>query len=167
MSWVCICTLRYAACKAHAPYCHLWTVHLFSILAHYLINGEKKVVTEQKTCVSIFSTTFVWKISHSENWAKYDQKCILVFVWCTVILARLQRTSNFLDWFSKNAQISDVRKIRPEGAELFLAGQTDGRTYMTKLTVAFCNFANASNKTSFSVQPSDYTPCLLSTMSFL
>ena len=35
-------------------------------------------------------------------------------------------------------------KIRPEGAELFHAdGETDGRTDMTKLIVAYHNFANA------------------------
>jgi hypothetical protein len=35
-------------------------------------------------------------------------------------------------------------KIRPVGAELFYAdGQTDGRTVMTKLRVAFRDFANA------------------------
>ena len=39
-------------------------------------------------------------------------------------------------------------KIRPVGAALFHAegwtdGRTDRRTYMTKLIVAFCNFANA------------------------
>jgi hypothetical protein len=34
--------------------------------------------------------------------------------------------------------------ILPVGAELFHAdGQTDGRTDLTKLIVAFCNFANA------------------------
>jgi hypothetical protein len=38
-------------------------------------------------------------------------------------------------------------KIRPVGAELFHADrQTDERTDMTKLTVAFRNFAKASNK---------------------
>jgi len=37
---------------------------------------------------------------------------------------------------------------------------TDGRTHMTKLIVAFCNFANSSNKTDFSIQPTDYTPCM-------
>ena len=32
-------------------------------------------------CVSVFSTTFVWNIFHSKKkWARYDQKCILVFV---------------------------------------------------------------------------------------
>jgi hypothetical protein len=45
--------------------------------------------------VLIFSTTFVWNISHSnKNWARYDQKCILVFMWSTgfsfQILMKLQ-----------------------------------------------------------------------------
>ena len=36
---------------------------------------------EYKTCVLIFSINFVWKNSHSKgNWAKYNQKCILVFM---------------------------------------------------------------------------------------
>ena len=47
--------------------------------------------------------------------------------------------------FSKNTEISNLIKIRPVGAELFHA---DGQTDMTKLTVAFGNFANAS-KTVF------------------
>ena len=39
-------------------------------------------------------------------------------------------------------------KIRPVGAALFHAAdrQTDGRAGMTKLIVAFRNFANAPNK---------------------
>jgi hypothetical protein len=38
-------------------------------------------------------------------------------------------------------------KIRPVGAELFYAEeQTDGRTDMTKLRVAFRDFANALKK---------------------
>ena len=42
--------------------------------------------------------------------------------------------------FRKKALISCLIKIRPVGAELFLA---DGQTDMTKLIVAFHNFANA------------------------
>jgi hypothetical protein len=44
------------------------------------------------------------------------------------------------DFFLKKAQISSLIKIRPEGAELF---HENGRTDVTKLTVAFRNFAKA------------------------
>ena len=40
----------------------------------------------------------------------------------------------------KNIQLSNFMKIRPVGGELFHA---DGQTDMTKLIVAFRNFANA------------------------
>jgi hypothetical protein len=42
--------------------------------------------------------------------------------------------------FRKNHKISNFKKIRPVGAELFHA---DGRTDMTKPIDAFRNFANA------------------------
>jgi hypothetical protein len=47
---------------------------------------------------------------------------------------------NFLDRFSKIAQKSSFRKIRPVRAVLFYA---DGRTDMMKLILAFGNFVNA------------------------
>jgi len=48
---------------------------------------------------------------------------------------------NFLDsFFSKNTQTSSFTKIHLVGAELFY---TDRRTDMTKLIVAFRNFAKA------------------------
>jgi hypothetical protein len=52
--------------------------------------------------------------------------------------------------FSKNPQISNFTKISSVGAELFYAedGQTDRRTGMTKLLVAFCNFSNAPKTVS-------------------
>jgi len=28
-------SLRYPACEAHAPYCHLWPVWLYNIFPHY------------------------------------------------------------------------------------------------------------------------------------
>jgi hypothetical protein len=51
---------------------------------HYLTNGmifeQKKNVIQHKMGVSIFSTTVIGNISHSKkNWARYDQKRILVF----------------------------------------------------------------------------------------
>jgi hypothetical protein len=45
------------------------------------------------------------------------------------------------DFRKKKAQILSFIKIRPVGAELFHA--SEGQTNMTKLIVAFCNFANA------------------------
>jgi len=78
-------SLSYLALKAHAPYCHLWPASLYSIFLHHLINGKifggYGEVTEYRMCVLIFSTTFVWSISHSKkNWARCDRKCILVFM---------------------------------------------------------------------------------------
>ena len=65
---------------------------------------------------------------------------------------------NFLDRFSKNAEISNLIKIHPVGSNLLYEDgqthrqtdgrtdtQTDGRTDVTKLTVVFCNSANAPN----------------------
>jgi hypothetical protein len=55
-----ICSLRYVAGNAHAPYCHLWPACLLNIFPHYLTNGTffKKKLLKTK-CVILFSTTFI------------------------------------------------------------------------------------------------------------
>ena len=59
--WVRVCSLRYPACNAHAPYCHLWPVWLYNIFPRYLTNGtifgERNLLNTK--CVLIFSTCFV------------------------------------------------------------------------------------------------------------
>jgi hypothetical protein len=58
---LCVCSLRYPAYNAHAPYCRLWPAWLYYIFPLYLINGtilDKKVI-EYKMCVLNFSTNFV------------------------------------------------------------------------------------------------------------
>ena len=55
----------------------------------------------------------------------------------------------FLDRFTKNLQISNFLKICPVEAELFHADgqrQTGRRRYMTKLIIAFRNFADAPKR---------------------
>jgi len=53
---VCIFSLRYPACNAHAPYCHLWPVPLYNIFPHYLINGKIFAEKSPNTkCVFWFS----------------------------------------------------------------------------------------------------------------
>jgi len=54
--------------------------------SHYLINDtifekKKEKVIEHKMCVLIFCRNLVCKISYSQNnLARFDQKCILVFM---------------------------------------------------------------------------------------
>jgi len=52
---------------------------------------------------------------------------------------------NFLDIFSKNTHISKLNE-NPSNGSHSGDGQTDRQTDMTKLTVAFHNFANAPIK---------------------
>jgi hypothetical protein len=52
----------------------------------------------------------------------------------------------FLNRFSKKPRITYFMTMHPVGAELFHADrQTNGQTDMIKLTVTFCNFADAPN----------------------
>jgi len=55
------------------------------------------------------------------------------------ILVRYSSKLNFLIRFSKNSQIPNFMEIRPLEARVALCGRTD----MTKLILAFRNFANA------------------------
>ena len=87
----CVCVLALGI--RHAKHIIYWQLYprprpvplynMFSTLSHKLQDFRKNV-TEHKMCVLIFSTPFVWNISHSKkNWARYDQKCILVCMWST------------------------------------------------------------------------------------
>jgi hypothetical protein len=71
------------------------------------------------------------------------------------IIVRIKWNSNFLDRFSKFAQMSNIMKMCLVGAELF---HGDGRTNMMEVIVAFCNFANAPNKEQFCIYWS-YNSC--------
>ena len=51
VSGVCVCSLRYPACNAHAPDCHLWPVRLYNIFLHYLIHGT--IFGKKKTLLNI------------------------------------------------------------------------------------------------------------------
>jgi hypothetical protein len=85
--WLCICSLRYTACNAHAPYCHPWTAQLYNIFPPYFITGTifEKDVIEQIMCILIFCASFIWNISHSKKkCARYNKKnCMLAFTWST------------------------------------------------------------------------------------
>jgi len=139
-----VCSRNYPACNAHAPFCHLWPAPLysiFSILSKKRARFKKKSYWTQNAClfVLILSTTFVGNISHSEkSWARYDQKCILVFMYTTCysypILLELEFSRQF---FEKYPNIKF--RENPSGSRLVPCGRTD----ITKLIVAYRNFANS------------------------
>ena len=101
--------------------------------------------------ISILTTTFIWNIPHSKkNWDRYDLNVYLCSCKVPFILARPWQNLNLFDRFSKNAQISNLIKIRPVGAELFHADrqtdrQTHRRTDVTQLIVALRYCVKATN----------------------
>jgi len=118
--------------------------HIISKTARF----SKKKVTEHKTCVLIFFTTFVWNISHSKKkLARYDSN----FYWssCKVpfIIVRFSWKLNFLDIFSKKCTNIKFHENPSSGSRVVPCGRTDRRKDMTKLIVAFRNFTNAPKKT--------------------
>jgi hypothetical protein len=66
---MCLCSLGYPACNAHAPYCHLCPARLYYIFPRYVINGTifENSVIEYKLFVLIFSTTFEIFLILSKN----------------------------------------------------------------------------------------------------
>jgi hypothetical protein len=106
--WVCVFSLRYPACNAHAPYCHLWPVRLYNIFPHYLINGMifgggGKLLNIKG--ILIFSSAFVLNTSHSKNCARCDQKCILVSMYCTCYSCQILTNLEFSRQIFENNQI--------------------------------------------------------------
>jgi len=119
-------------------YCHLWPVWLHNIFPHHLMNemifGKKK--KKKKLLNTKCAFNFLYKFSR--------KKFIILrrIQWSTiinvrtssckvpVILVRSEWNLNFLDRFSYSAQISNLMKIRPVGAELLHAdGLTDWLSY--------------------------------------
>jgi hypothetical protein len=115
--------LNYQAWNALAPYCHLWPIRLYNMFPHYLIN-EMIFEIQLPKLERVF--WFSLHIPHSKkNWARYDEKYILVIMWSARYSCPISRKFKFLDTFSKRTQISFCMKISPVVDGLLM--RTDGR----------------------------------------
>ena len=80
-------------------------------------------------CILIFSTTFVFKVSHSKKNPKaiLSKMCIGLQVKYPLFLSDYNVTRIFSTDFLKTL-ISNFIKIRLVGAKFFTRGRTDGQT---------------------------------------
>jgi hypothetical protein len=91
-------------------------------------SGEK--LLKKKKCFSGFSANFHFKhFSFLDELSEIQRKIYIgLQVKYRLFLSDFNETQNFIDRFWKNTPISNFMKIRPVGAESFLAdGRTDGR----------------------------------------
>ena len=77
---VCVCSLSYPACNAHAPYFNLRPVRLydtFSSSSHER-NDFRRTVIEQNIYVFLYN----FCLKHSKkNWARCCHKCVCVYIY--------------------------------------------------------------------------------------
>ena len=129
---VCVCSLRYPAWNAHAPYCHLWPVRLYYISPLYLktVRFSRNVV-EHKMCVLILSTTLserflIWRTERDAFKNVYRSSCEV-----PVIFVRFWHL-NFLDFFFRKILKYKI-SWKCEQWEPSCSMRTDWHTDRTKL----------------------------------
>jgi hypothetical protein len=146
--WVWVCSSRYPACNAHAPYCHLWSAPLYNIFPYFFINGtifeEKECYCTQNVCLDFLYNFCPKHFSLYEELGEILLKMYIgLHVKYRLFFSECNETWIFSTDFRKT-QIRNFMKFRPVGAELFnVDGQTDRHRDMTKLIVTFCNFLTA------------------------
>ena len=120
--------IQHAMRMRHIVFCGLSGSTIF--FSHYLTNDiifeKKNNNIEHKMCFLIFSTKFVWNISHSKKvWARVVKNVRWSSCKVRIYLVRFQWNLNFLRWFSKNIPISNITRVRPVKPEsLHADGQT-------------------------------------------
>ena len=136
------CNRAYPACNAYAPYCDVICGPSVSTIFFDIISwtgrfSEKKLLNMK--CVFLFSLQLCLKrFLFCEKFSEYRQKCRNVSCKVPVIVVRFQSNLDLFNRFSKISNIK-IHQKPSRGNRVISFGQTD----ITKLIVAFHNFANA------------------------
>jgi hypothetical protein len=149
-----VCSFWYPAWNVHTPYCHLWPAWLCSIFPHNLINGRFSKTSLNIECVFWVSLqSLVWSISHYIRGIQRDT--INHVHWVCIKYTLCWSDAIKLEIFRQIFEIySNIKfhKTLSNVSRVFTRGRTEGQTYMTKLIIAFRNWAKASIKLFFSRQ---------------
>jgi hypothetical protein len=145
--WVCVCSVRYTACNAHAPYCQLRFVRLYNVFPQCLINGTIFENTLLNTkCVVWFPLKLSPDIFLIPRRTELDMiKNIHCCSWeVPVIFVRFEWRLNFPNKFSKKKQVLNlITSVQWEpNCSMQTKGQTDDKTCSR-----FPHFWEATNHT--------------------
>jgi len=127
--WMCICSLKDAACNAHAPCCHLWPVPLYLIFPYYFINGtilERKVLTNVKWVfgfsLQVLSGTLLILRRTERNRIK---SYVGLQVQCRYSYPILMKLEFFSVYFRKKRSNLKFHENPSSGSRVVALGQTD------------------------------------------
>ena len=123
-----VCGLAYPASNAHAPHYQYVARPALQYIFHisHKRHDFRKNVTEHKMCGLIFSTTFVWNISHSKkNWARYDKKCVLVFMRSTGYSCQILMKLELSWWIFEKYSNINSHENPSSGIRFVPCGRTD------------------------------------------
>ena len=145
---MCVCSLLYPPCKAHAPYCIVICGLPSCITFFHTVSWRgrfwKKIIyCTHKMCLLVYSATLSETFLVLRRNERGMTKNMLVFMLSTGYSCQiLMKLENFSKYFLKNPQIWNITTIRIMGAKLFHAdGRTDRRDEANSRFSQFCESA--------------------------
>jgi hypothetical protein len=137
---VCVCSLGYPACSAHAPYCHPWPDRLYRIFPHHLINGticeRKKSYWIQNACFDLLYKYSLKHFSFREELSELlSQMYIGLHIYYPVFLSDLKKIGFSLQIFEKHSNIK-FHENTSSGSRVVSCGRTDSYDEANRRLVA-------------------------------